>query len=147
MIRLEDSTNIDAPVEDVWKYISDLQTMPQWTGVLKVEYKGPADVGTSVVATYKLLGLRTFNITITEWEPNHMLGMRFKLGAEFNEILTVEPVDRTMTHLTISLKGEARGFLRIAGPFISRRAAKEFSGRLVQVKNAFEARQEASRSH
>jgi uncharacterized protein YndB with AHSA1/START domain len=138
MIELEGGTTIDASIEKFWEFMSNLETLPHWTGVLKVEYKDPVGVGTSVVATYRLLGRRTFKITITEWEPNSRIGMKFRLGAEFHEILTMEPVEGAKTHLTIWIRGEIKGLLRIVGPLISYRARKEFSGRLTQVKRAYE---------
>jgi uncharacterized protein YndB with AHSA1/START domain len=139
MIELGGGTIIDAPIENVWEFISNLETLPRWTGVLNVEYNVPVGVGTTIEATYRLLGLHTFKITVTEWEPISRLGMKFRLGAEFHEIVTMEPIEEIKTHLTISLRGEIKGLLRIVGPLISYRARKEFSGRLTQVKHAYEA--------
>jgi uncharacterized protein YndB with AHSA1/START domain len=143
MINLEGSTVIDAPVERVWEFMSNLETMPQWTGVLKVDYKAPVGVGTMVVATAPLR--MTFKITVTEWEPNHRFGMRFKLGAEFHEVITFEPVEGSKTGLSISLHGEARGLRRVFGPFFSYQARRDFSGRLDQIARAFEAHSKAEK--
>ena len=55
MARFETSVTIDRPVEEVWKFITDLSNMPKWSNILesKQTSPGPMGVGTMIQDTRK----------------------------------------------------------------------------------------------
>ncbi len=136
------STVINVPVEEVWEFLSDLDTMTQWTkGVSRVEYERPAGVGTTIVATAQLMGRRTISMTITDWEPNQKLGMRGSLmGMRAHEVRLMEPVEKDKTRLTKSVEAEIGGLLRILQPYLSYRMKKDSLIQLEKTKCILEAR-------
>jgi uncharacterized membrane protein len=93
MINLEASVIVNTPVERVWNFMSDLNTMPQWNpGVLEVKWQRPIGVGSIIVVTNQLFGRMTVNVKITDWEPNRKIGMESRSrGVKGYSVTTMEP--------------------------------------------------------
>ncbi len=62
-IHVEDSIQIDRPVEDVFSYMADPQHMPEWTAVVvevRTDASAPLSAGDNFTVAQKFLG--------TKWE-------------------------------------------------------------------------------
>ena len=84
MARIEVTTHIEAPVEDVWAVLADLERQAEWmvdaesVTVLSPHREG-ADV--TIRCRTRILGMVVNDdLVVTEWQPPTRLGMRH-LGA------------------------------------------------------------------
>jgi ligand-binding SRPBCC domain-containing protein len=68
-MRTEGSVVIDAPIEQVWEFMSDLQTLPQHNlSLVNVEWEPPLLVGSVATITYQVRGKnRTGTCLVKEW--------------------------------------------------------------------------------
>lgn len=140
MVRVEASTVINVALQEVWEFLSDLETQTQWgSGVLKVEYQRPVGIGTRVVVTAQLFGRRTADETITEWVPNRKLGIEGRsVGSRFNVVYAMEQVEGTKTRLTRSAQAETIGLFKLLQPYVSYRVKKENAVVVSNVKRILE---------
>lgn len=71
---------IDRPVEEVWKFITDVSNAPKWDEDV-TEWKqtsaGPLGVGTTFDAIHRRL---TYSERVTEYEPNKRLSLLITSG-------------------------------------------------------------------
>ncbi len=141
MIRIEASATVNAPIERVWEFMSNFDTLTQWDpGVIEVKWERPIGIGSIVVVTAQLIGRRTANMKITDWEPNRKLGVETRSGgAKANTLITMEPVEGNKTKLTRSTHIEIGGMLKLIQPYISYRAKKDGSAEVDNVKRILEA--------
>ncbi|MBA2536713.1 MAG: SRPBCC family protein, partial [Actinobacteria bacterium] len=61
MVRVEDSIVVARPIEDVFDYLTDPETLPEWQGSAleaRVEGEGPMRAGSRVLERRKFLGRR-----------------------------------------------------------------------------------------
>jgi uncharacterized protein YndB with AHSA1/START domain len=73
MMKVESSAVIDRPVEEVWRFISDLDNAPKWElyDEGKQTSEGPVVRGTRVSFGGKFMGKRLdYEGQMWEWEPN-----------------------------------------------------------------------------
>jgi carbon monoxide dehydrogenase subunit G len=144
MISLEASVVVNAPPEKVWNFMSNLDTMVQWSpGVLEVKWQSPISVGSNAVVTAQRLGKRTLaDMKITDWEPTHKLGVETRSRASKVSgvvTITMEPLEGDKTRLTQSASIQIGGFLKLIQPYISYRGKKSVSAGLDHVKRLVEA--------
>ena len=71
---------IDAPLDRVWTWVSDIDRQPLWMHEMKsvrLLSDPPVGVGTRAEATVRILGISvTDPVTIAEWEPPHRFAVR-----------------------------------------------------------------------
>ena len=143
MIRLEHSITINRPVEEVWKFMSNLENATKWDrGVLEAKQisDGPSGVGAIIRTRRQFMGRQQIRqLQITEWEPNRRVGL-----AGTNEQMTAqirytfEPVgDRTI--LTGSGEVDIRGLWKVLTPIISSMGKRDNEADLANVKRLLEA--------
>jgi len=142
MIKVDVNTVIDAPVEKVWQFVSDLGSATlRDPSVVKVDWQPPAGVGTVATSTHKFFGRRAARYEIKEWEPNRRFrALVTSMGAELDGTCAIESIQGGKTKLDVSVGVEVRGLLRLMSPYISRKAKKDASEEIVRVKNIVEAR-------
>jgi len=143
MIRIEASVTVNAPVEKIWNFMADFDTMTQWgPGVLEVKWQRPVGVGSTLLVTAqggRLLGKRTANMRISEWEPTRKIGVESRSGGfKANAVITMEPLEEGKTMLTRSAEVEIEGLLKVIQPYIIYRVKKERAA-LENVKRIMEA--------
>ena len=124
MAKWEASTTIDRPVEDVWKFITDLSKLPKWnpeTLEPKQTSAGPLGVGATIEFKVKM-GNRTMTIPIrvTEYEPNRRFSFEHISGPlkGTTEIDTLETIEGK-TRFARSGDMKFNGFYKLVGPFIT----------------------------
>ncbi len=144
MIRIEASVIVNAPVEKIWNFMADFDTMTQWgRGYLEVKWQRPISVGSIVVVTAQgglLLGRRTANMKITDWEPTRKMGVEARSGgAKANAVITMEPLEGGKTRLARSAQVEIGGLLKLIQPYIAYRMKRVRSAELDNVKRIVEA--------
>ncbi len=146
MIVTEASTIIDAPPEKVWEYISDLGKWTEWDpDTLKVEWDPPVRVGSVAVVTAQAFGgvvTSQVFVEITEWEPGHRMGVRFKSGGTIvKAVYNIELVEGNKTKLSRWGSVEVGGLLRLISPLVARKTKNERSSEIGNIKRMLEGQQ------
>jgi uncharacterized protein YndB with AHSA1/START domain len=143
LIRNEISTVIDAPVDKVWEFLSNLDTMTQYSSnrTLKIEYTRPIGVGSTIAITTRLMGKRTLRGTITEWEPGHKFVIQSKaMGSDIKEVWSLEQVEGTKTKLTKSQQAQVGGIMRLFQSYLSSKTKEVNSAQFAKIKQIMEAK-------
>ncbi len=110
MVKFEIQVTVERPVEDVFKYVTDVSKLPDWQSTLseiRRESNGPLAVGATLVETRKFLA-------------------RFE-GADGG------------TKITLLGTGDPGPFFRLAEPLVGRAAEREFRGDLETLKDVLES--------
>jgi len=125
MAKWETSVIIDRPVEEVWKFVTDLSKLPEWnpeTQEPKQTSAGPIGVGTTVEFKARMRKNSTMTILmrITEFEPNRRCSFEHITGPinGTTERDTLETIEGGKTKFTRSGDVKFRGIYRLVGPFI-----------------------------
>jgi len=142
MVRVEASTRIDRPAEEVWSYIDDLTRMPEWIHIISetVASESPTRVGTRIDNHVRLLG-RTFHneLEVVEHVPNHKVVSRGVKPFPLTVTYTVEPVDGNgSSTFTTVLEAEPVAFFRLGEPILTRVGRHRFQGHLRNLKALLE---------
>jgi uncharacterized protein YndB with AHSA1/START domain len=142
-MKLETNTVINRPVEAVWAYISDFETMPLWsTGTIETRLisEPPVRKGSTYVWVGQFLG-RRMEVTseVTEFEPNRAWAYKtisgpFASAARYS----LEPLNGG-TRVTISAEGDVSGFFKLAEPVMAAMTKRQFEGALANLKDILEA--------
>jgi uncharacterized protein YndB with AHSA1/START domain len=127
LAKIEASVVIDRPVEDVWKFITDLPSVPKWShGLLEKRQTspGPLGVGTTVLSRTPRF---TFTGRVTEFEPNRKISWEMTSGPMkgSHESDSLETVEGGKTRLTHVLDVRPSGFYRLMWPFIAGRTRRD----------------------
>ncbi len=135
-IRFEESAIIEAPVETVWRFMTDFGTMSQREPrVVKVDWRPPVGAGTVATITSRFLGTRTARYEILEWEPTCRFRARVTSGgAAIDGTYVLAPVEGGRTRLDVTARIEVRGALRLLTPLLSRRASRNGSETIENVR-------------
>ena len=144
-MRVEESVEINRPVEEVFSYVANPENLPEWSGlVLEVhkETQGQPEVGDRFTTVAKFLG-RRFETTFARIgiEPN----LRYTDRAAGEPVpdqawtYTFEEVP-TGTRVTRAVEGEPGGFFKIADPLIERALKRQVRADLETLKDLLEAR-------
>lgn len=143
MIRVQLTSLINRPVEDVWAYLTSADHAADWmTGVLEAGQisEGPIAVGTRFRKVQRFFGWRTdMTYEIVEYEPNRVITYRTAAGPlTYAGCITLEAVS-TGTRLSYRGTGELWGPFKLTEPLVARvmkrRFAKDFN-RLRQLMKA-----------
>jgi uncharacterized membrane protein len=81
MSRIEESIEIQRPVDHVFTFVTDMKNLPKWVPAMQeVEHTSPGQmgVGTTLKGIYNMMGLRMpWTSKVTEYEPNKKWGKEF----------------------------------------------------------------------
>jgi hypothetical protein len=85
MIKIEQSVIINRPLEQIWKFMSNVEeNTPKWDrGVLaaRITSDGPLGVGTTIETRRQFLGrVRVGKIQVSDWQPLRIVTFQAKLG-------------------------------------------------------------------
>jgi uncharacterized protein YndB with AHSA1/START domain len=144
-MRLEESVEINRPVEEVFSYVANPENLPEWSGlVLEVhkETQGQPEEGDRFTTVAKFLG-RRFETPFERraYEPNRRYTDRAAGGPipDQDWTYTFEEVSGG-TRLTRAAEGEPGGFFRLAGPLLERAGRRQIRADLGNLKDLLEAR-------
>ena len=78
MVRIDVTTLISRPVQDVWDYFIDLRNSPLWTrsgSELRPSSAEPFGVGTTIQSVRKVLGreIKSQTLVATHYDPGHLV--------------------------------------------------------------------------
>ena len=140
MVKIEGSVMIDRPVEEVWKFISDISNLPKWEpAILEVRptSAGPIGVGSTIEIRRKNM---TIPQRITEYEPNRKFTFVVTSGPAKGTTGTysVEKIEEK-TRITVSGDFKVNGIYKLVGPFITPSERREAVASLGNVKRILES--------
>ncbi|MGH2418462.1 MAG: SRPBCC family protein [Candidatus Limnocylindria bacterium] len=142
MQRVERSTRIAAPPDEVFAYVSDLDTLAEWqSGVTAARRTsdGEMRVGATALVTRELMGQRIdAPLTVTEYDPPHRMVIGGEVsGVKASATLELAPVEDEATDLTFAM--EIRGSLLTAfmEPMIASAAGGDIEASLERLRGRF----------
>ena len=145
MLRSEESVEINRPVEEVFSYVSTVESQPEWaTPPMEVrkDTPGPPKEGDTFTSVTKFLGRRFETpYRITSIESNRQFSYRATGGPLPDQRWTFafEEVSGG-TRYTMVLEGAPGGFFRLAEPLIERALRRQFRADLGTIKDMLETR-------
>jgi uncharacterized membrane protein len=151
MIRVEESVEINRPVEEVFSYTSNPENFPQWAAtVVEVRQEdapggGPLRQGEKFTLVQHALGRRfEAPFEVTDYEPNRRYAHR---GTEDHPvpvtmIFTYEPLSPDGTRFTPRIEAEPGGFFGLVGPVLERAIRRQMRTNLETLKELMEGREE-----
>jgi uncharacterized protein YndB with AHSA1/START domain len=148
MVRVEITTDIDRPVDEVFAYVTDANKAPDWvSAIVETTHAEPPAVGAKATQIAKFLG-RKFEISpvITQYEPNR----RFVFGTQspfhINNDLTFSPRDGG-TRIDAVLEGDVGSFFKVAEPLVAKAVRRQFAADYGNLKELLEAGIAATPGH
>ena len=143
MIRVENSTQIDRSVQEVFAYVDDLGRLPEWIDIIaaSVPSESPTKVGTRVTNSIRLLGRKFENtLDVVERVPNRRLILKTAAPFAVQATFTFEPVEGGTTFSTLlEAQPNATTLFRLGEPILSRVGHGRFRGHLRRLKRRMEA--------
>jgi uncharacterized protein YndB with AHSA1/START domain len=144
MAPITTSTEIARPADEVFAYVTDPRTMPEWQqGCVSGHLDGPTTSVGSKCTTVRTIGGRQREVTteITEYDPPRRWADRGIEGPIRAIVaVTVEPLaDGSGSRLTIDLDFTGHGIGKVLVPLVVRRqAAREMPENLRRLKQRLE---------
>jgi carbon monoxide dehydrogenase subunit G len=148
-LRVEGSTVISRPAEEIWTYLSDLDNLKSWDpGTSEVIWQSPIGLGTRFqIAVGTKVRIRG-DAVISEFEPGRLIGIESRPRAPgwvtgggrswVRATYSVDPTEPGATRLTRVFEAEVHGVLRLLGPFIGPMAKRERYAEIENVKRILE---------
>ena len=141
-MRIESSVVINAPVERVFAFISDVERQPDWiTAVVRVSdlSPGPLQVGSTFQLSLAFMGKTAeAGQEITRLEPNRAITQKTTSGPIATEVtMTLEPAD-TGTLLRNVTEADLGSLGRFAGPMITRTIKRQLDTDLQTLRDMLE---------
>lgn len=136
MIRVSASEIIDAPVEDVFHWMSRLETLPEWLVGCEKAWAvsdDPYRVGGRVAHIDSVMG-QTFeaHYEVVEWEPNECFVFKTLSGGPFEGTSTMRfSPEEDSTRIEISISGRLKGAMSF-GDWAARKVAQKQLAESVQ---------------
>jgi uncharacterized membrane protein len=143
MDGFELSITINRPIEEAFAVLANLENDVKWHSAF-VEIRntsgGSLGVGGRFLVFEGLLGRRTGTVyEVTEYEPNRIAAWKTVSGPlQLKFWRTFERVEDG-TRFAVRYEGEARGFLKLAWPLITRFAKRQHEGDMGKLKELMEA--------
>ena len=144
MVRIQDSTIIDRPVEEVWRFVSDVSNSPKWyQGTMEVRQraKGSLAVGTTFEAVVAYRGRSlVFGARCTVLSPNNEVTWEFTSGPTkgSKDSWRMEPIDERSTRLTRVYDLSVSGPWRLIQPIVTRGTKRAHEAEIYKVKRIVE---------
>jgi len=143
MSRIEESVEINCPVEKVFAFTTDAGSWSKWqTIILEAEQtsKGPVGVGTTFKGTNRLMGrTMTWTSQVTGYEKNRKFEKNITSGSVFIEQHNTYNPAKGGLKFTIIYDLKVNGFLRLLSPMIVSSIQKELKKSLGNLKQILEA--------
>jgi uncharacterized protein YndB with AHSA1/START domain len=143
MTRWQESVMVDRPVEDVWKFVTDMSELPKWNPQVlepRQTSSGPLGVGATVEFGARMRSsTMTISMRVTEYESNRRFSFEHTSGplVGTTESDSFESIEGK-TKLTRMGDVKFRGFYKLVGPFVTPRWRKDVVSSLDNVKRILE---------
>ena len=144
MIKVETSTVIDRPIEEVFEFTVSSENDTLWQiGVISTEEtsEGPVEAGSPFTQVVQVLGRKLeIPFEVTKYEPNQIFGFKSTGGpvpveGEFRYQTVPEG-----TAFSMFLEGEPGGFFKLAEPLVARSIQRQWETNLANLKDLLETR-------
>jgi len=141
MMRVEVSTTIKRPIEEVFAVMSDSTNRPKWQSSVSEMTKtsdGPIGVGTTWHAISKLFGRRVEgDAEYTEYEANRTFSMKSTTPFPTTMVFTFEAVAGG-TRVDQAVDAEPSGLHKLAGPLLASGAKRDMQNHLDNLRGLME---------
>jgi uncharacterized protein YndB with AHSA1/START domain len=142
MVTNEKIITINRPVEEVFAYVSDIPSGPEWQpGLVEVQRitEGPDGVGAQFSGVRKFMGRKMESIIeFTTYEPNKKLVFKSVSGnSPLVQSFLFEPTDEG-TKLTARLELQTSGLMGLAKPLIASSLKRDVDTNYGILKNLLE---------
>jgi len=143
MKRVERQATIEAPPDEVFAYLSDLEKLSEWqAGVVSAHRtsEGPMDVGATALVTREILGNRVeAPLTVTEYDPPRRMAIGSEVsGVKAHGTLDFAPADDgRATELIFAMEIRGSGFTGFMEGMIASAAGGDIDSSLQQLKDRF----------
>jgi hypothetical protein len=140
----EIKTQIDRPVKDVFKYISNFSNHKDMIAAnvdSKQTSEGPVQVGATMRNIAKFMGVKMEeHFVVTEFVPDKVLAKESAPGSTFvtGDKMTFEEVNGG-TLLTCRVYANLKGFLKLFDGYLGKKICKSITADMNRLKTNFES--------
>jgi uncharacterized membrane protein len=143
MARIEESIEINRPVDKVFAYTTDAKNWPEWQSFIpeaEQTSQGPMSIGTTFKGVSRMMGRSMkWTAVATEYKSNKKWGKNITCGSlAIEEHVTYSPVEGG-TLFTIIYDMKAGGLLKLLLPVMAGSMRKETKKSLGNLKSILEA--------
>jgi uncharacterized protein YndB with AHSA1/START domain len=144
MVKIIDSTIIDRPAEEVWRFVSDPGNTPQWyqgTAEVRQKSEGPTKVGTTFEAVIQFRGLSPVTgARCLVLNPNKEVTWEFTSGLmkRSTDCWRMEPIGEKSSRLTRVFDMRVSGLWRLIQPIIARGTKRAHEAEIHNFKRILE---------
>jgi uncharacterized protein YndB with AHSA1/START domain len=152
VIRVQESVEINRPVEEVFSYTSNPENFSQWAATVREVRQdapggGPLNSreGERFTAMQQALGRRfEAPFEVIDYEPNLRYAHQSREGHPVPVTMdfTYEPVSSEGTRFTPRIEAEPGGFFGLVGPVLERVIRRQMRTNLMTLKDLLEEREE-----
>jgi len=145
MKRVERTATINAPPDEVFAYLSDLEKLSEWqAGVVSARRTSPGEMGAGATAlvTREIMGNRVeAPLTVTEYDPPRRMAIGSEVsGVKAHATLDFAPADAgRATDLTFAMEIRGSGFTGFMEGMIASAAGGDIDSSLESLKERFAA--------
>ena len=124
MIHIEETRDINRPIDEVFAYVADFSTVSHWDpGVVAASRLEDGEIGVgSTFAVTVTFGGRELPLVyeITRYEPSSLVVLE-TTSSRFDGVDTIhfEPIDEAATRVTYEADFVFKGFMRLIGPLLT----------------------------
>jgi uncharacterized protein YndB with AHSA1/START domain len=142
-MRIEESVEINRPLEEVFDYVANHENLPEWSGIVlevQKETEGQLQEGDRFTVVAKFLGRRFETpFEVSAHQPPRRHSDR-SMGGPFEQeyTYTFEETAGSGTRFTQVAEGEPEGFFRLAGPLLEIAGRRQFRADLQTLKDLLE---------
>jgi len=142
MIKVEHSTVIKRPVNEVFEFVADPTKEPEWQeGVIEAGFSPGSipGVGAEVFEKRKFMGREMISkLQITQYEVNKMFAGKVTDGpVKFEISQAFEAVDGG-TKVSITIHGEPSGFFKVAEGMVQKQLQSQMASDFERAKKTLE---------
>jgi uncharacterized protein YndB with AHSA1/START domain len=142
MIKIEKSIIINRPIEDVWKFISNVENIPKWnrgTRKGRVTSDGSIAVGSTVQYLRQFLGRQMIvKLRVSEYVLNRMIALQLSAGRVTAQTgFTFESVEGG-TRLIHPSEIELGGFWKLITPILMPMLERDGREDMANIKRLIE---------
>jgi uncharacterized membrane protein len=141
-VRFDLEVVVDAPVAEVFAYITDVRNLPEWQeSAVEAAWRddAPIEVGSRMRERRSFLGRTAENeLEVTAYEPDRRFDLKTVSGPiRFQVAHTFEPADGG-TRLRVVVEGG--GLPRFAGRMVAKQAERQFRADLERLRGVLARR-------
>jgi len=142
MPATKQSVIINRPVQEVWKFISNIENAPKWDRAVIAGHQiteGPLGVGITWQTTRQVFGRRrTPTYVVSEYEANHKIALKAFLGPFQGQVRFAFESVPEGTRFTQSFEMESSGGWNLLTPFLVRMLTRDGEADLANIKRVLE---------